>query len=55
MKHGQGVYFYKDGKREEGQYSYGEPHGQLIMITNNGKRIKQEWDNGTLISENQLS
>ena len=48
--HGQGIYFYADGDRYEGQWKDGERHGRGFVETLGGVRTTELWRNGKLVS-----
>ena len=43
QKQGRGIYYFKDGKKYEGNWENGKQHGEGVEIYQNGSRRKGIW------------
>lgn len=54
VRNGAGSEIFPDGSRYDGMYNNGKRHGDGVYTFESGRRLKKLYDNGTLISEEEL-
>ena len=55
LRHGAGVFTWKDGTKREGTWENGKLHGTALVIYKSGKIKEEQWDKGELISSRTWS
>lgn len=55
VRNGAGSEIFPDGSRYDGMYNNGKRHGDGVYTFETGRRLKKLYDNGTLISEEELT